>query len=121
MSDFIYTVKSGDTLSKIAAAITLDPSYWRAISNYNNLDDPNLLQVGQQLSMPVEWVQAQFLQRPAAGAVQAPFQYPSNLPAAIQPRQMIPQTSQGFFSSQNMPVIIGIGVAIVVLMLVMKG
>ena len=44
-----YTVKSGDTLSKIAAA---NGSTVDAIVKANNLSDPDKLQVGQQLTIP---------------------------------------------------------------------
>ena len=44
-----YTVKSGDTLGKIAAA---NNSTVEAIVKANNLSDPDKLQVGQQLTIP---------------------------------------------------------------------
>jgi LysM repeat protein len=44
-----YTVKSGDTLSKIAAA---NNSTVDAIVKANNLTDPDKLQVGQKLAIP---------------------------------------------------------------------
>lgn len=45
-----YTVKSGDTLSKIAASFGLDS--WRSIVSANNISNPNLIRVGQVLEIP---------------------------------------------------------------------
>jgi resuscitation-promoting factor RpfA len=49
-----YTVKSGDTLSKIAAANNV-PGGWQAIyqANRGKISDPNKIKVGQQLVLPV--------------------------------------------------------------------
>jgi resuscitation-promoting factor RpfA len=47
-----YTVRSGDTLSKIARAQGVEGG-WRAIWRANpQLSDPNVIQVGQQLALP---------------------------------------------------------------------
>jgi len=47
-----YTVRSGDTLSKIARAQDIDGG-WRAIWRANpQLSDPNVIEVGQQLALP---------------------------------------------------------------------
>jgi len=47
-----YTVRSGDTLSKIARAQDIEGG-WRAIWRANpQLSDPNVIQVGQQLALP---------------------------------------------------------------------
>jgi hypothetical protein len=47
-----YTVRSGDTLSKIARAQGIDGG-WRALWQANpQLSDPNVIDVGQQLSLP---------------------------------------------------------------------
>lgn len=45
----VYTVKSGDTLSRIA---TQNNSSVEAIVRANNLTDPDKLQVGQKLTIP---------------------------------------------------------------------
>lgn len=47
----IYVVKSGDTLSKIAAQFG---STVRHIQNANKIEDPNTVRVGQKLFVPVE-------------------------------------------------------------------
>lgn len=47
-----YTVKTGDTLGKIANKFYKDPSKYMLIANYNNIKDPNLIRVGQILVIP---------------------------------------------------------------------
>lgn len=50
----IYTVKSGDTLSKIAKHIYGDPGSYPKIfeANRDVLKDPDKIQVGQKLKLP---------------------------------------------------------------------
>ena len=45
-------VKRGDTLSSIAAEVYGDPTEWRAIAEYNQIDDPRQVPVGLRLSVP---------------------------------------------------------------------
>jgi len=47
-----YTVKSGDTLSKIALAVYGDGSKYPLIQKANNLSDPGKIRVGQVLVIP---------------------------------------------------------------------
>lgn len=47
-----YTVRSGDTLWKIAGALLGDFSRWKDIAKLNKLADPNRLKVGQVLLIP---------------------------------------------------------------------
>jgi LysM domain len=49
-----YEVKSGDTLSEIAARKDVygDAKKWRKIAEANNIRDPNRLRVGQKLRIP---------------------------------------------------------------------
>jgi LysM repeat protein len=49
-----YTVKSGDTLSKIAARKDVygDASKWKRIADANHIRDPKNLKVGQTLKIP---------------------------------------------------------------------
>jgi ABC-type amino acid transport substrate-binding protein len=47
-----YVVKQGDTLGKIAASQMGSPSAYRKIQARNNLPNPNLIQVGQNLVIP---------------------------------------------------------------------
>ncbi|MDA1196929.1 MAG: LysM peptidoglycan-binding domain-containing protein [Nanoarchaeota archaeon] len=45
----VHTVESGETLSGIAAKYNMD---WRAIQTVNNLENPNLILEGQELTLP---------------------------------------------------------------------
>jgi nucleoid-associated protein YgaU len=49
-----YTVKSGDTLSKISKQFYGDANQYQRIfeANRDKLDDPNKIQPGQQLVIP---------------------------------------------------------------------
>jgi hypothetical protein len=49
---YAYTVKAGDTLETIAAALLNNYSAWGSIATLNNLRDPNNLFPGQVLSIP---------------------------------------------------------------------
>ena len=46
-----YTVKSGDTLSAIAAKYGVTGGY-QALASYNGISNPNKLSVGQKLQIP---------------------------------------------------------------------
>lgn len=49
-----YTVQSGDSLSKIAQREYGDAGAWRRIfeANRDQIDDPDLIQPGQELKIP---------------------------------------------------------------------
>lgn len=47
----VYTVKSGDTLSKIAVA---HGTTYTVLAKYNNIAQPNLITVGQKIKIPVK-------------------------------------------------------------------
>ena len=49
-----YVVKAGDTLSKIAQEFYGDANRWTEIfeANKDQIDDPNVIQVGQKLRIP---------------------------------------------------------------------
>lgn len=47
-----YTVKSGDSLSKVSKLFYGNPNKYNAIAQANGIADPNLIKVGQQLSVP---------------------------------------------------------------------
>ena len=49
-----YTVKSGDSLSKIAKQYYGDAGQWRKIfeANRGSISDPDKIQVGQELTIP---------------------------------------------------------------------
>ena len=48
-----YTVQQGDTLSGIAQQAYGDGNQFQVIANANNISDPNLIQAGQVLFIPV--------------------------------------------------------------------
>jgi nucleoid-associated protein YgaU len=48
-----YTIKSGDNLSKIAKRFYGEASKYNDIAKANNIDDPNKIQVGQELTLTV--------------------------------------------------------------------
>jgi LysM repeat protein len=54
MAEQIYVVKSGDTLSKIAAEFYGDANRWKEIfeANQDKIKNPNMIQVGQELRIP---------------------------------------------------------------------
>jgi nucleoid-associated protein YgaU len=47
-----HVVRSGDTLSSIAAELYHDPGKWRPIADANSIDDPVVLKPGQVLTIP---------------------------------------------------------------------
>ena len=48
-----YTVKSGDNLSKISERFYGSPDHYASIAAASNISDPNKIQVGQQITIPV--------------------------------------------------------------------
>lgn len=50
--DTVYTVKSGDTLSEIAQKYYGDAMEYKKIAHYNNISNPDLIQVGQKIRIP---------------------------------------------------------------------
>lgn len=48
----VYVVKSGDTLSGIAAKYG---TTYKALADYNNISNPNLINVGQKIKIPNAW------------------------------------------------------------------
>ena len=48
----VYTVQSGDNLSSIALKYFGDAGKYRDLAHYNNISNPDLLQVGQKLRIP---------------------------------------------------------------------
>jgi hypothetical protein len=47
-----YTVRRGDTLASIAAAIYRDPTQWRPIAQANDIQDPRRVAPGRNLLIP---------------------------------------------------------------------
>ncbi len=52
-ADQSYTVKSGDNLSKISARFYGSPNHYSNIASASSIADPNKIQVGQQITIPV--------------------------------------------------------------------
>jgi LysM repeat protein len=48
-----YTVNSGDNLSKISKRFYGSPDHYASIASASNISDPNKIQVGQQITIPV--------------------------------------------------------------------
>jgi nucleoid-associated protein YgaU len=48
-----YSVKSGDNLSKISNRFYGSPNHYSNIATASNIADPNKIQVGQQITVPV--------------------------------------------------------------------
>ena len=48
-----YTIQSGDNLSRIAKRFYGDANKYRDIAQANGIDDPDKIQVGQDLNLPV--------------------------------------------------------------------
>jgi LysM repeat protein len=95
-----YTVQSGDTLSAIAQRYYSNPSFWPALfaANHGEIANPNVIQVGQVLTVPAKPANAPavpsgFSAAPAPAP--APAQSSSyETPAPVQqsaPQQTAPQ------------------------------
>lgn len=48
----IYRLIEGDSLWSIAAREYGDPDLWRAIANHNHIENPRLLETGQEIAIP---------------------------------------------------------------------
>ena len=51
-SGLTYAVKSGDTLGKIAKRFYGDAGHYKAIAAASGIDNPDLIQVGQTITLP---------------------------------------------------------------------
>lgn len=50
--DLFYTVERGDQLASIAESLTGDINNWSAIADFNGINNPRKLRIGQQLIVP---------------------------------------------------------------------
>jgi lipoprotein NlpD len=75
-----YTVRQGDTIMKIATEVRQP---WREIARWNNLDNPNVIEVGQVLRVVP----------PAGSAAPAPAELPRS--ASPAPAQVPPKAPAG--------------------------
>lgn len=53
MADLIYTVKAGDSLSKIAEKYNMN---YLELARYNNIPNPNLIYINQKIKIPAQYV-----------------------------------------------------------------
>lgn len=51
-NETIYTVKEGDTLGKICAKYYGNAGYYELLAEYNHLENPNVLSIGEKLVIP---------------------------------------------------------------------
>ena len=52
-TDQAYTIKSGDNLSKVSKLFYDNPNKYPQIAQANGISDPDKIQVGQQINLPV--------------------------------------------------------------------
>lgn len=57
-SDFVYEVKSGDTLGKLANELLDHSKRWKDVAKYNQLSDANRIEPGQHLRIQLPWLKA---------------------------------------------------------------
>src|ERR671910_825033 len=58
-SDRTYTIREGDSLAKVAALTYGDAGLYRMLADYNGIADPDLIVVGQVISIPANPCAAQ--------------------------------------------------------------
>lgn len=57
-ADFVYEVKSGDTLGKLANEMLDHSKRWKDVAKYNQLSDANRIEPGQKLRIQLPWLNA---------------------------------------------------------------
>jgi len=57
-SDYVYEVKSGDTLGKLANELLDHSKRWKDVAKYNQLSDANRIEPGQHLRIQLPWMRA---------------------------------------------------------------
>ena len=60
-----YTIKSTDTMSRFSREVLVNPRAWQEVVKFNQLKNPNMLSIGQQLNIPVRLIKS----TPAGGKV----------------------------------------------------
>ncbi len=93
MAEPTYTVKSGDSLSKIAKELWGDARRWPELfeANKDQLKDPNLIRVGQVLHIPG----AQAEPAAAAPAPEPPPEAEAKAPEAPLAPEAVKEEEQG--------------------------
>jgi len=57
-SDFVYHVKSGDTLGKLSNELLDSAKRWKDVAKYNHLSDANRIEPGQTLLIQQPWLKS---------------------------------------------------------------
>ena len=60
-----YTIKATDTMSRFGREVLTSPQAWQQVAKFNQLKNPNLLSIGQQLNIPIRLLKS----TPAGGKV----------------------------------------------------
>jgi hypothetical protein len=60
-----YTVKASDTLSRFSREVLVSPQAWQQVAQFNQLENANVLSIGQQLNIPLRLLKS----TPASGKV----------------------------------------------------
>ncbi|MDH2917016.1 MAG: FecR domain-containing protein [Gallionella sp.] len=55
-NDYVYRVKQGDTLSRLAQEVLDRPSRWADVAKYNKLPNGHLIHPGEELHMQFAWL-----------------------------------------------------------------
>lgn len=79
-----YVVKKGDNLVLIAADVTRQQENWRRIADFNRIDNPATLRVGQKIWIPKDLIPLENETREVAGHPDAVVNS-VNLPNRIKP------------------------------------
>jgi hypothetical protein len=66
-TDWLYTVRPGDTLWDVSEAYLVETSYWQRLQALNRVVDPQNLAPGSRLKIPVAWMRT----KPAPARVTA--------------------------------------------------
>ncbi len=100
-----YTIKKGDSLSKIARDLTLDQSYYIAIANQNGISDPNVIYAGQVITIPDNWLKVKVSIPGATGVlpVTVPKVQPAKTGSSIGESFPSPLSTNGTSIAKTMP------------------
>ena len=54
--DYVYAVKSGDTVIGLSQRLLKDPAKWRDVASYNRMPNPNQITPRLQVRIPLEFL-----------------------------------------------------------------
>lgn len=97
-ADQLYTVQSGETLSQISQDKTGDKDNFQKIADDNGIQDPNLILVGQQITIKDEYVNQEQLQNQD---VQTQNNYVTQQESYVAPTTTSSATQDYNYSNQN--------------------